>query len=183
MLGFGKGLALSLSAWEEAAIPQEIYSRQVVCGRLSCQHYSRGQAHMIAAASVSLCAPPRPLTRSLDDLRTSASSDGAIRSDGSFAFPIALRSVFGSRGSRRLGARAASIVFQTRARRRPGVYLPARSKLVLPRTGAAMDEHANTFEAPWLAAGVNYQRKFQTGQERRSGRTWLPRGTPRRPSC
>ena len=64
---------------------------------------------MIAAASVSLCAPPRPLTRSLDDLRTSASSDGAIRSDGSFAFPIALRSVFGSRGSRRLGARAASM--------------------------------------------------------------------------
>lgn len=125
MLGFGKGLALSLSAWEEAAIPQEIYSRQVVCGRLSCQHYSRGQAHMIAAASVSLCAPPRPLTRSLDDLRTSASSDGAIRSDGSFAFPIALRSVFGSRGSRRLGARAASIVFQTRARRVfPGSLTP-----------------------------------------------------------
>ena len=58
---------------------------------------------MIAAASVSPCTPPRPLTRSFDALRTSASSDG------SFAFPIALRSVFGSRGSRRFGERPGSI--------------------------------------------------------------------------
>ena len=58
---------------------------------------------MIAAASVSPCTPPRPLTRCFDALRTSASSDG------SFAFPIALRSVFGSRGSRRFGERPGSI--------------------------------------------------------------------------
>ena len=27
-----------------------------------------------------------------------------------------------------------------------------------------MDDHLNTFEAPWLAAGVNYQRKFQSAR-------------------
>ena len=27
-----------------------------------------------------------------------------------------------------------------------------------------MDDHTNTFEAPWLAAGVNYQRKFQSAR-------------------
>ena len=64
---------------------------------------------MIAAASVSLCAPPRPLTRAFDALRTSASSGGSL------AFPIALRSVFGSRGSRRFGERPGSMS----ARRRP----------------------------------------------------------------
>ena len=58
---------------------------------------------MIPLASVSLCAPPRPLTRSFEALRTSASSDGSL------AFPIALRSVFGSRGSRRFGERPGSI--------------------------------------------------------------------------
>ena len=70
-----------------------------------------GGAHMIAAASVSLCAPPRPLTRAFDALRTSASSGGSL------AFPIALRSVFGSRGSRRFGERPGSM--SSPARRRP----------------------------------------------------------------
>ena len=36
-----------------------------------------------------------------------------------------------------------------------------------------MDDHANTFEAPWLAAGVNYQRKFQSARVADAGESTI----------